>query len=99
MGKKRRFHGNQQKKRPVRAGHAPPPLAPLAAPERKAPVEYGKPFTLLEDQNKQTFQFNGGSWVPYTMTIAECREQCQVQQLPQMVNSMTRYQVRCPVGR
>jgi hypothetical protein len=33
------------------------------------------------------------------MTIAECRlNQCQVKQLPQKVNRMTRYEVQSPVG-
>ncbi|MEX0676937.1 MAG: hypothetical protein WD063_07665 [Pirellulales bacterium] len=98
MGRKKRFHGNRQKKHQTRGSHVPPPLAPLMMPERKPPVAYGKPFTLMEDENKMTFEFNGGSWVPYAMTIAECRERCQVQQLPQKVNRMTRYEVRRPMG-
>lgn len=97
MRNKKRSHGARPKKHPARGSHAPPPLAPLAAPEMKRPVIYGKPFTLLEDENKMTFEFNGGSWVPYAMTIAECREQCQVQELPQKVNRMTRYQIRLPL--
>ena len=60
---------------------------------------YGKPFTLLEDESKATFQFSKGAWVPYAMTIAECLENnCQVKELPQKVNRKTRYEVRCPVG-
>ncbi len=98
MGKKKRFHGNRPKKRPNRASHVPPPLAALPT-EKKPPVEYGKPFTLLEDESKATFEFTGGSWVPYSMTIAECRQNsCKVQELPQKVNRKTRYEVRCPVG-
>jgi hypothetical protein len=99
MGKKKRFHGNRPKKHHARGTHAPPPLAALAAPVRKRPVEYGKPFTLLEDEGKATFEFTGGTWVPYSMTIAECRQNsCQVKELPQKVNRMTRYEVRTPVG-
>lgn len=99
MGKKKRFHGNRRgKKNNSRGSHAPPPLAPLEASEKKAPLAYGKPFTLLEDETKATFEFSGGSWVPFSMTIAECRQNsCQVQELPQKVNFKTRYEVRCPV--
>lgn len=98
MRRKKRFQGNRQRKQ-SRASHAPPPLAPLEPAERQAPIEYGKPFTLLEDENKTTFEFKTGAWVPYAMTIAQCRMQnCQVKQLPQKVNRMTRYEVRVPVG-
>jgi hypothetical protein len=31
------------------------------------------------------------------MSIAECRENCQVQELPQKVNGMTRYEIRYPL--
>lgn len=96
MARKRRFHGSGPKKRQGRGSHAPPPLAPL--PEPEAPLTYGKPFTLLENESKATFQFSGGSWVPYEMTIAECRmNSCQVKELPQKVNRMTRYEVRTPL--
>ena len=63
----------------------------------KPPVQYGKPFILLEDSDKKTFEYKSGARVPYTMSIAECRQDCQVKELPQKVNRMTRYEVRCPV--
>jgi hypothetical protein len=96
MQRKKRFQNNRSKRHPSRGAHAPPPLAP--PPERAPTPQYGKPFTLLEDEGKATFEFTKGSWVPYSMTIAECREHgCQVKELPQKVNRMTRYEVRCPV--
>jgi len=96
MRRKKRFQANRPKKHHGRGAHAPPPLAPR--PERAPALVYGKPITLLEDEQKATFYFTKGSWVPYEMTIAECRENsCQVKELPQKVNRMTRYEVRCPV--
>jgi len=70
---------------------APPAYVP------KPPVTYGKPLMILEDVTRHTFEFKGGSWVPFTMTIAECRKDCLVKELPQKINSMTRYEIRCPV--
>jgi hypothetical protein len=96
MRRKKRFQPNRPRKQ-GRAAHVPAPLAPRA--ERAPALVYGKPFTLLEDEHKATFQFSRGSWVPYAMTIAECLENsCQVKELPQKVNRMTRYEVRCPLG-
>lgn len=73
---------------------APPPPPPR--PEKKAPVAYGAPFVLLEDAQKQTFEYVGGSWQPYARSIAECKVDSQVKQLSQKVNNMTRYEVRSP---
>jgi hypothetical protein len=67
--------------------------------ERPPPVVYGKPFIVAEDENKNTFVFEGGSWVPHTASIAECRQTCQVKELPQRLNKMIRYEVRCPENR
>ena len=78
---------------------APKPSAPRE-PSRPLPrtvaVIYGKPFIVIEDEKKQTFSYSGGAWVPYSMTIAQCREHCQVKELSQKVNRMTRYEIRCP---
>jgi hypothetical protein len=63
----------------------------------KPPVTYGKPLLILEDTARQTFEFKGGAWVPFAMTIAECRRECQVKELPQKINSMTRYEIRVPL--
>lgn len=65
--------------------------------ERKPPTQYGKPFILLEDAEKNTFEFANGAWVPYAMTIAECRAECQVKVLPQQVSGKTRYEIRLPL--
>jgi len=98
MGNNRRSHNQQRPSHPHRKAYAPPPVATAPPAEKKPPVEYGKPFTLLEDENKMTFEFNHGTWVPYEMTIAQCRQNFQVKELPQKVNRMTRYEVRRPIG-
>ncbi len=66
--------------------------------EKKPPVVYGKPFVVLEDGQKDTFIYQGGKWVPHTKTIAECREDCQVKELSQKINGMTRYEICSPVA-
>ena len=91
---RRNAHHRQVNRKPHRAALAPPPVAPR---EPKAPVHYGAPFVLLEDANKCTFKFSGGAWVAYARTIAECRVNCQVKELGQRVNQMTRYEVRAPI--
>ena len=75
---------------PTRTLYRPP------EPQRIAPVVYGKAFIVLEDEARNTFIFQGGAWVAHTASIAECRQSCQVKELPQKVNRMTRYEVRCP---
>jgi hypothetical protein len=71
---------------------------PPEVTERRPPVVYGKPFILMEDDLKNTFIFEGGAWVPHSVSIAECRLTCQVKQLPQKLNNMSRYEVRRPEG-
>ena len=87
---------NHRQAKPKGNRSAPPPLRPLVR-EYKAPTQYGKPFILLEDSDKNTFEFHGGAWVAYAKTIAQCRLDCQVKALDQMVNRMKRYEVRTPV--
>lgn len=59
---------------------------------------YGKPYVVMEDDRKQTFIFDGGAWVAYARSIAQCREeQCQVKQLSQRLNNMTRFEVSDPL--
>jgi hypothetical protein len=98
MAQKNRHH--QQKRRG--GGPANPELRGLRRPpepiQRAAPTVYGKPFIVLEDEAKNTFVFQGGAWVPHTASIAECRATCQVKELPQRVNRMIRYEMRCPEG-
>jgi hypothetical protein len=96
MGKKRSHNYRQQVRKP--RGSNSPQLAPLAAPVIKRIFEYGKPFTLLEDESKATFEYKTGAWIRYSLSIAECREQnYKVNELPQKVNRMTRYEVCCPL--
>lgn len=64
---------------------------------RKAAVEYGKPFIVMEDSEKNTFAYDGSAWVPYGKSIADCKADGQVKALPQKVNGKTRYEVRQPV--
>ena len=95
MGRRPHHHGRRNHKRAA----APPPPALRTAEmfEKKEPVVYGDPFIVLEDAEKQTFVFSGGRWQPHSATIAECRVDCEVKQLPQKINGMTRYEIREPV--
>ena len=96
MAQKHRFN-NQRSRRPARRAEATPVKARLVA-EKKAPIVYGKAFVVLEDESKCTFSFDKGAWVPYAMSIAECRTECLVKELPQKVNRMTRYEIRRPIA-
>jgi hypothetical protein len=95
MAQKRRFNPRAQ------VGGRPPAAATRMlqrppAPEIQPTVTYGKPFIVLEDKEKNTFVYKAGNWVPYGESISECRKTCQVKQLPQSVNQMIRYEIRCP---
>lgn len=96
MANKHRFNHKRQKPRPA-ASQATAPKIAAAIPARKAPVQYGKPFVLLEDEQRNTFEYKSGKWVAYSMSIAQCRESCQVTELSQKIKQMTRYEVRCPL--
>jgi len=97
MARNRPKHSNQRARA---ASMAPSPTRslyrPPEQPQRAAPVVYGKAFIVLEDEAKNTFVFKGGAWVAHTESIAECRASCQVKELPQRLNKMVRYEVRCP---
>ncbi len=96
MAQRNRHHSHKRHKQ--RASAPPPaPLQALSA-ERKPPVVYGKPFILLEDSQKETFIYSGNQWVPHPKTIAECRQDSQVKELPQKINGMTRYEVCAPLN-
>jgi hypothetical protein len=97
MAQKHRFN-NQRSRRPMPPAQSAAPAGPRVIPERKPPVVYGKAFVIMEDEAKRTFEYQKGAWVPYGMSIAECRRDFLVKELPQKVNRMTRYEVRCPVG-
>ncbi|MEX2185301.1 MAG: hypothetical protein WD875_00840 [Pirellulales bacterium] len=96
MARNNRFQSRGKRK--GRGGVAParPPAA--CAADRVAPTVYGDPFVIMEDENKGTFIYKSGAWVAHSMSIAECRESCQVTELPQKVKRMTRYEIREPVG-
>jgi hypothetical protein len=95
MPQKRRFTPN--KRQMARAPSATSSLRrPPEVTERQT-VVYGKAFIIMEDEQKNTFIYEGGAWVPHSSSIAECRQTCQVKELPQKVNRMTRYEIRCPV--
>jgi hypothetical protein len=97
MAQKHRFHNRKNKSmvRPQREVVTRVPRVPF---ERKPPVQYGKPFILLEDAQKNTFEFASGAWVAYPLSISQCRQDYLVKELPQKVNGNTRYEIRCPVG-
>lgn len=96
MAQKHRFNRRPNKARggPRREIISREPRLPM---ERKAPTQYGKAFVLLEDSAKNTFEFAAGAWIPYGLTIAQCRHDCLVKELPQKVNGNTRYEIRLPL--
>jgi hypothetical protein len=98
MAQKHRFK-NQRSRRGPRTPSSSAPAEPRPVFERKPPVVYGKPIVVLEDEAKSTFEFQQGAWIPFSMSIAECRRDCLVKELPQKVNRMTRYEIRCPLDR
>lgn len=95
MAQKRRVHTRGPK-----GGRAPNSatrmLQRLPEIEIQPAVVYGKPFIVLEDKAKNTLIYKAGNWVPDGESIAEYRKTCQVKALPQRVNDMIRYEVRCP---
>ena len=98
MAQRKRFDNNKRQKPHLRAAQTPLRREIPVAAAKAPPIQYGKPFILLEDASKNTFGYQGGAWIPHSMTIAECRQDdCQVTELPQKVNNMTRYEVRCPL--
>lgn len=77
-----------------------PRYTPKEAPAPYVPkpiVTYGPTVMLLEDSMRNTFEYKKGTWVPFAMSIAECRKECLVKELAQKVNDMTRYEVRFPI--
>jgi hypothetical protein len=96
MAQRRRFQP-KKKKQSSRSAAQVHTARELPVPAvRREPVVYGKPFTVLEDADKNTFYFKAGAWIPYSASIAECRQTCKVKELPQRVNQMIRYEIRCP---
>ena len=96
MAQKNRFNHKRQKPSTTTPRSTPTRPEPVVY-EKKAPVQYGQPFILMEDKEKNTFEYAAGAWVPHSMNIAECRQDCQVKELAQKVNGMTRYEIRYPL--
>ena len=98
MAKKKRQYKKPNK--PVRRDDqaAKMPALDLEPRQRKPEQQYGPPFILLEDENKNTFEYRRGAWVAHPNNIAECRIDCHVKELAQKVNKMTRYEVRRPLA-
>jgi hypothetical protein len=95
MARRPQFH--QKRKQPSGPRRAAPVMETRAPWVPKVPTQYGAPFIVLEDSDKNTFEYASGAWVPFSMSIAECKQTCQVKELPQKVNNKTRYEVRVPV--
>lgn len=93
MAQRRSYQPARGGKRNSRAPLPSVPSVPRSI-VRTPPKVYGKPFVLLEDERKNVFEFQGGAWTAYPRTIAECKVDCDVKQLAQKVNNMTRYEVR-----
>jgi hypothetical protein len=95
MAHQNRF--NKNRKQSSRASR-PAAVERRVIPERKPPTTYGKPFIVLENAHKQAFKYGNGAWQPYELSIAQCRQEGEVKELPQQINNMTRYEVRLPVS-
>jgi hypothetical protein len=94
MARRPTYHARRPKSSPRRENvirEAPAPRVP------RVPVQYGAPFIVLEDTDKNTFEYANGAWTPFAMSIAQCKKTCQVKELPQKVNNKTRYEIRVPV--
>jgi hypothetical protein len=70
----------------------------IEIPQSREPLSFGKPFIVLEDAQKTTFEYRQGGWIPFAMTISQCRSEGHVKELPQKINNMTRYEVRLPLS-
>ena len=96
MAQRRNHHGNKRPNRPPAKG-SPAERVALTPLPRKPPVVYGEPIVVLEDAQKSTFIYKSGRWIPHSKTIAECREDSKVTELPQKIKGMTRYEIRTPL--
>ena len=96
MAQKHRFN-RKSHRAAVRPRREVAPREVRAPFELKPPTQYGKPLVLLEDSDKNTFEYVAGAWIPYGLTIAQCRHECLVKELPQKVNGNTRYEIRYPI--
>lgn len=98
MAQKRRFTQNKRQIARLPSSDTRALRRPPEVTHRPAPVQYGKPFVVVEDADKKTYVFQAGEWVEYSASIAECRLTCRVTELPQRVNGRIRYEVRAPLN-
>ncbi len=96
MAQRHRFNRRPNKTAGRPRRNDPPREAPVRF-EPKPPTQYGKAFVLLEDAEMNTFEYVAGAWIPYGLTISQCRRDCLVKELSQKVNGKTRYEVRLPI--
>jgi len=96
MAKNKRSHSNGRQTQKFVSASRPVAEAPRVFLP-KPPVRYGKPFLLMEDVQKNTFEYVQGAWVAHDRSIADYRIDCKVNELPQKVNKMTRYEIRSPI--
>jgi hypothetical protein len=97
MARQNRFKNNRRKNSRSTPGVAVEKRPRI--PARKPPALFGKPFVVLEDEEKNTFSYQGGAWVPYAMTIKQCRDEGHdVRELSQKISKMIRYEVRLQVA-
>jgi hypothetical protein len=87
-----------RQRRPVQGPPARSLQTPPAAAGPRVATTYGKPFIVMEDGEKNTFEYREGAWQPSDTSIAELKQDCQVKLLPQKLNGKVRYEVRRPVG-
>jgi hypothetical protein len=98
MAQKHRYN-NRKLHRPGGGSRRDAPIREITPrPEPKPPVQYGKAFVLLEDADLNTFEYVAGAWIPYGLTISQCRHSCQVKELSQKVSGKTRYEIRLPIA-
>lgn len=98
MAKRNQYGGGKKARRNLAQDGRANVVRETPVYQAKEKVEYGKPFIVMEDAEKNTFAYNGSAWVPYGMSMADCRTQCEVKVLPQKLNGKTRYEVRAPLA-
>jgi hypothetical protein len=95
--RKQRYNSRPTKPRAGRTAEAVAPRPSYADYQREPAKQYGEPFILMEDASKNTFEYLRGAWIPHDRAIADYRVDCQIKELAQKVNRMTRYEIRSPL--
>jgi hypothetical protein len=98
MAQYNRFNRRGGKKQVRQTRSTASEMPAIEIPQPREPVVYGKPFIVLQDAQNSTFEYRQGGWVPFAMTISQCRIEGEVKELPQKINNMTRYEVRLPLS-